>query len=136
MVPLDDFGKSMCFGAKAPARRNGQTLARRLRLDSAPVSSLKFNGIESEVAIAVLFGVKVKAANTSIAKDKSKRFRSQLGRCKDVKKAYVTREESNTSDVSIGLWSTKRYGCKLGFPVKVGVPFLEEELTQATSKFP
>ena len=54
-------------------------------------------------AIESLFGVKVKAVNTSITKGKSKRFRGQLGRRKDVKKAYVTLEEGNTIDVSTGL---------------------------------
>ena len=54
-------------------------------------------------AIESLFGVKVKAVNTTITKGKSKRFRGQLGRRKDVKKAYVTLEEGNTIDVSTGL---------------------------------
>ena len=54
-------------------------------------------------AIEGLFGVKVKAVNTSITKGKQKRFRGQLGRRKDVKKAYVTLEEGNTIDVTTGL---------------------------------
>ena len=54
-------------------------------------------------AIEGLFGVKVKAVNTTITKGKQKRFRGQLGRRKDVKKAYVTLEEGNTIDVSTGL---------------------------------
>ncbi len=54
-------------------------------------------------AVESLFGVKVKAVNTSITKGKSKRFRGQLGRRKDVKKAYVTLEEGNTIDISTGL---------------------------------
>jgi len=54
-------------------------------------------------AIEELFGVKVKAVNTTITKGKSKRFRGQLGRRRDVKKAYVTLEEGNTIDVSTGL---------------------------------
>jgi len=54
-------------------------------------------------AVESLFGVKVKAVNTSITKGKVKRFRGQLGRRKDVKKAYVTLEEGNTIDVSTGL---------------------------------
>ncbi|MGC9420813.1 MAG: 50S ribosomal protein L23, partial [Rhodovulum sp.] len=44
-------------------------------------------------AIESLFGVKVKAVNTTITKGKTKRFRGILGRRKDVKKAYVTLEE-------------------------------------------
>ena len=54
-------------------------------------------------AVEALFGVKVKAVNTTITKGKVKRFRGTLGRRKDVKKAYVTLEEGNTSDVSTGL---------------------------------
>ena len=54
-------------------------------------------------AVEELFGVKVKAVNTTITKGKVKRFRGQLGRRKDVKKAYVTLEEGNTIDVSTGL---------------------------------
>jgi len=54
-------------------------------------------------AVEALFGVKVKAVNTSITKGKTKRFRGQLGRRKDVKKAYVTLEEGNTIDVTTGL---------------------------------
>jgi len=54
-------------------------------------------------AVEALFGVKVKAVNTTIAKGKTKRFRGIAGRRKDVKKAYVTLEEGNTIDVSTGL---------------------------------
>ena len=54
-------------------------------------------------AVEALFGVKVKAVNTSITKGKVKRFRGQLGKRKDTKKAYVTLEEGNTIDVSTGL---------------------------------
>ena len=54
-------------------------------------------------AIENLFGVKVKAVNTSITKGKIKKFRGKPGRRRDVKKAYVTLEEGNTIDVSTGL---------------------------------
>ena len=54
-------------------------------------------------AVESLFGVKVKAVNTSITKGKVKRFRGSLGTRRDVKKAYVTLEEGNTIDVSTGL---------------------------------
>ena len=54
-------------------------------------------------AVETLFGVKVKAVNTTITKGKAKRFRGMLGKRKDVKKAYVTLEEGNTIDVSPGL---------------------------------
>lgn len=54
-------------------------------------------------AVESLFGVKVKAVNTTLTKGKTKRFRGQLGKRKDVKKAYVTLEEGNTIDVTTGL---------------------------------
>ena len=54
-------------------------------------------------AVEAVFGVKVKAVNTTITKGKVKKFRGQLGTRKDVKKAYVTLEEGNTIDVSTGL---------------------------------
>ncbi len=54
-------------------------------------------------AVENLFGVKVKAVNTTITKGKVKRFRGMLGKRKDVKKAYVTLEEGNTIDVNTGL---------------------------------
>lgn len=56
-----------------------------------------------KTAVEELFGVKVKAVNTTITKGKTKRFRGQLGKRKDVKKAYVTLEDGNTIDVSTGL---------------------------------
>ncbi len=54
-------------------------------------------------AVEALFNVKVKAVNTTVTKGKVKRFRGQLGKRKDVKKAYVTLEEGNMIDVATGL---------------------------------
>ncbi|MBO6867802.1 MAG: 50S ribosomal protein L23 [Pseudomonadota bacterium] len=54
-------------------------------------------------AVEALFGVKVKAVNTVVSKGKVKRFRGQIGRRNNVKKAYVTLVEGNTIDVSTGL---------------------------------
>lgn len=54
-------------------------------------------------AVESLFGVKVKAVNTTITKGKTKRFRGRLGVRSDVKKAYVTLEDGNTIDVTTGL---------------------------------
>jgi large subunit ribosomal protein L23 len=54
-------------------------------------------------AVETLFGVKVKAVNTTITKGKTKRFRGMPGKRRDVKKAYVTLEEGNTIDVTTGL---------------------------------
>ncbi len=58
---------------------------------------------EIKAAVEGLFGVKVKAVNTTITKGKTKRFRGIKGKRKDVKKAYVTLEEGNTIDVTTGL---------------------------------
>ncbi|MFD1882108.1 50S ribosomal protein L23 [Paracoccus pacificus] len=54
-------------------------------------------------AVEALFGVKVKAVNTTITKGKVKKFRGRTGQRSDVKKAYVTLEEGNTIDVNTGL---------------------------------
>jgi large subunit ribosomal protein L23 len=54
-------------------------------------------------AVEAVFGVKVKAVNTTITKGKVKRFKGIAGKRKDVKKAYVTLEEGNAIDVSTGL---------------------------------
>ncbi|MFZ1661436.1 MAG: 50S ribosomal protein L23 [Paracoccaceae bacterium] len=54
-------------------------------------------------AVEAVFGVKVKAVNTTITKGKVKKFRGRPGERSDVKKAYVTLEEGNTIDVSSGL---------------------------------
>ena len=60
---------------------------------------------KDEIAAAVesLFKVSVVKVNTLVQKGKTKRFRGQLGKRKDVKKAYVTLEEGNTIDVTTGL---------------------------------
>jgi large subunit ribosomal protein L23 len=65
--------------------------------------SIDANKPQIKEAVETLFGVKVKAVNTTITKGKVKRFRGQLGKRKDVKKAYVTLEEGNTIDVTTGL---------------------------------
>ena len=54
-------------------------------------------------AVEAVFGVKVKAVNTTITKGKAKKFRGRPGERSDKKKAYVTLEEGNTIDVSTGL---------------------------------
>ena len=54
-------------------------------------------------AVEAVFGVKVKAVNTTITKGKKKKFRGRPGERSDVKKAYVSLEEGNTIDVSSGL---------------------------------
>lgn len=65
--------------------------------------AMESNKPQIKQAVEALFGVKVKAVNTTITKGKTKRFRGQLGKRRDVKKAYVTLEEGNTIDVTTGL---------------------------------
>ena len=54
-------------------------------------------------AVESIFGVKVKAVNTTITKGKAKKFRGRPGVRSDRKKAYVTLEAGNTIDVTTGL---------------------------------
>jgi len=54
-------------------------------------------------AVEAVFGVKVKAVNTTITKGKAKKFRGRAGERSDKKKAYVMLEAGNTIDVSTGL---------------------------------
>ena len=65
--------------------------------------SIDSNKPQIKEAVEALFGVKVKAVNTSITKGKQKRFKGVRGRRKDVKKAFVTLEDGNTIDVTTGL---------------------------------
>lgn len=71
----------------------------------AVVFEVDINAAKPQIkeAVEALFGVKVKAVNTAVAKGKVKRFRGVRGKRKDVKKAYVTLHEGNTIDVSTGL---------------------------------
>jgi large subunit ribosomal protein L23 len=58
---------------------------------------------EIKSAVEDIFGVKVKAVNTTITKGKVKRFKGRPGVRRDVKKAYVTLEDGNAIDVTTGL---------------------------------
>ncbi|MCG8356555.1 MAG: 50S ribosomal protein L23 [Kiloniellales bacterium] len=64
---------------------------------------LDANKFEIKTAVENLFKVKVKAVNTLRQKGKTKRFRGQIGRRPDTKKAYVTLEEGHSIDVSTGV---------------------------------
>ncbi len=61
------------------------------------------NKHEIKTAVEELFKVKVTAVNTLRNKGKSKRFRGQLGRRNDWKKAVVTLAEGETIDVATGV---------------------------------
>ena len=80
--------------ATAAAEKNNQVLFKVLRDATKP---------EIKAAVESLFGVKVKAVNTTITKGKVKKFRGRPGRRRDVKKAYVTLVEGSTIDVTTGL---------------------------------
>jgi large subunit ribosomal protein L23 len=58
---------------------------------------------EIKAAVEAIFGVKVKAVNTTITKGKAKKFRGRPGVRSDIKKAYVMLEDGNTIDVTTGL---------------------------------
>ncbi len=61
------------------------------------------NKHEIKTAVEELFKVKVTAVNTIRSKGKTKRFRGQLGRRVDSKKAVVTLAEGDTIDVATGV---------------------------------
>ena len=58
---------------------------------------------EIKAAVEGVFGVKVNAVNTLVAKGKVKRFRGRVGQRSDVKKAVVTLAEGNSIDVTTGV---------------------------------
>jgi len=58
---------------------------------------------EIRSAVEGVFGVKVSAVNTLIAKGKTKRFRGLPGKRSDVKKAVVTLAEGQQIDVTTGV---------------------------------
>lgn len=64
---------------------------------------LDANKFEIKAAIEDLFKVKVTAVNTLRQKGKTKRFRGQLGRRSDFKKAVVTLAEGDHIDVTTGV---------------------------------
>ncbi len=58
---------------------------------------------EIKAAVEQLFSVKVKAVNVNVRKGKTKRFRGQIGKRKDVKKAIVTLVDGQAIDIASGL---------------------------------
>jgi len=58
---------------------------------------------EIAAAVEALFKVKVTKVNTLNVKGKTKRFRGQIGRRSDVKKAIVTLAEGQSIDINTGL---------------------------------
>ena len=64
---------------------------------------LTANKREVKAAVEGLFKVKVTAVNTIRVKGKTKRFRGELGRRSDYKKAIVTLAEGQKIDVTTGV---------------------------------
>jgi large subunit ribosomal protein L23 len=58
---------------------------------------------EIKAAIEKLFGVKVTAVNTLRVEGKTKRFRGQVGKRRDYKKAFITLAAGQTIDVTTGV---------------------------------
>jgi large subunit ribosomal protein L23 len=58
---------------------------------------------EIKAAVEGIFKVKVKAVNTLRQRGKVKRFRGQIGKRPDYKKAMVTLAEGSTIDVTTGV---------------------------------
>jgi len=58
---------------------------------------------EIKAAVEGIFGVKVKAVNTSVLKGKVKRFKGRLGERSDIKKAIVTLAAGHSIDVTTGV---------------------------------
>jgi len=58
---------------------------------------------EIKAAIEGLFGVKVLAVNTLVAKGKTKRFKGRPGVRSDVKKAFVQLDKGQSIDFTTGL---------------------------------
>lgn len=54
-------------------------------------------------AVEALFKVDVTKVNTIVVKGKTKRFRGQLGRRSDFKKAIVTLKDGQSVDITTGL---------------------------------
>jgi len=74
-------------------------------LSNAVVFQVAMDATKPQIkeAVEAIFGVKVKAVNTTITKGKAKKFRGRAGERSDKKKAYVMLEAGNSIDVSTGL---------------------------------
>lgn len=88
---------------KKPIITEKATLA--TELSNAVVFQVQMDATKPQIkeAVEAVFGVKVKAVNTVVAKGKAKRFRGRPGERSDKKKAYVILEEGNSIDVASGL---------------------------------
>ena len=85
-------------------------------------------------AVENLFGVKVKAVNTLITKGKTKRFRGKRCKRKNVKKTYVTIEESNTIAGSPVLITPSTTTCSSYPGISISTSFVQENKTSKAAK--
>ena len=88
---------------KKPIITEKSTLAAETSNAATFLVSMDATKPQIKEAVEAVFGVKVKAVNTTITKGKAKKFRGRNGERSDKKKAYVSLEEGHTIDVSTGL---------------------------------
>ena len=88
---------------KKPLITEKTTLAAEVSNAATFIVAMDATKPQIKEAVEAVFGVKVKAVNTVVAKGKVKRFRGRPGERSDKKKAYVILEAGQSIDVSSGL---------------------------------
>ena len=88
---------------KKPLITEKTTLAAEVSNAATFIVAMDATKPQIKEAVEAVFGVKVKAVNTVIAKGKVKRFRGRPGERSDKKKAYVILEAGQSIDVASGL---------------------------------
>ena len=88
---------------KKPIITEKSTLAAETSNAATFLVSMDATKPQIKEAVEAVFGVKVKAVNTVVAKGKAKKFRGRAGERSDKKKAYVMLEAGQSIDVSTGL---------------------------------
>ncbi len=88
---------------KKPLITEKTTLAAEVSNAATFIVAMDATKPQIKEAVEAVFGVKVKAVNTVVAKGKVKRFRGRPGERSDKKKAYVILEAGQSIDVASGL---------------------------------
>ena len=88
---------------KKPVITEKTTLAAEVSNAASFIVAMDATKPQIKEAVEAVFGVKVKAVNTVVAKGKVKRFRGRPGERSDKKKAYVILEAGQSIDVASGL---------------------------------
>ena len=88
---------------KKPVITEKTTLAAEVSNAATFIVAMDATKPQIKEAVEAVFGVKVKAVNTVVAKGKVKRFRGRPGERSDKKKAYVILEAGQSIDVASGL---------------------------------